>query len=291
MQRLFGTEIHNLAWGFRDYVREQYHVELILRSEPDIRGVETLNVYLPDNSPHAHIIQQETARYLTNPFDAKYHQASWTNGDTQAVKMTAPNLSWSQTFMNWRQIKFTIFLTALCIAVYLFEIIGYDQSIMFFAHYPAEFGEDQQLWRYFSHSLVHLSPLHILFNLCWWWIFAGAIERHLGAFTLITLYFLSAIISGTAQNFVSGPAFFGLSGVVYAVMGFVFATDKFGKTQGTLLPQGFFTMLVIGILFGFVSPLIGVKMGNTAHISGLITGLIYGFLYVKTRQNREIPLK
>lgn len=291
MQRLFGTEIRNLAWGFRDYVRAEYKVELILREETDRYGMKILSVYLPDNSPHTYSIQQETKRYLTNPFDTKYHQASWTDGDTKTVEMITPTVSRIQTLTGWRQIKFTVFLTALCLLIYLFEITGYEQSIMLFSHYPAEFGEDQQFWRYFSHTLVHLSPLHILFNLCWWWIFAGAIERHLGAFALITLYFLSGVISGVAQNCASGPAFFGLSGVVYAVMGFVFTADKFGKTQGTLLPQGFFTMLVIGILFGFVSPLIGVQMGNAAHISGLITGLICGFLYTKTRQNCKIPLK
>lgn len=291
MQRLFGTEIHSLAWGFRDYVRARYRVELILRAEADSYGVKILNVYLPDNSPHIHLIQQEAERYLANPFAAEYHQASWTDGDIQTVETIAPAFSWLRTLIRWRQIKFTVFLTALCIAIYLFEIVGYDQSIMLFAHYPAEFGEERQFWRYFGHTLVHLSPLHILFNLCWWWIFAGAIERHLGTFTLITLYCLSGIISGVAQNYASGPAFFGLSGVVYAVMGFVFSADKFGKTQGTLLPQGFFSMLVVGILFGFVSPLIGVQMGNAAHISGLITGLICGFLYTKTRQSHEIPLK
>lgn len=291
MLRLFGTEIHNLALGFRDYVRAKYQVELVLRAETDRYGMKMLTVYLPNNSPHAALIRQETERYLTNPFDAEYHQASWTDGDTRTVETSVSDSSSIPILTNWRPIKFTVFLTALSLVIYLLEIMGYDQSIMDLAHYPAEFSEDQQFWRYFSHTLVHLSPLHILFNLCWWWIFGGAIERHLGAFTLIMLYFLSGIISGIAQNFAGGPAFFGLSGVVYAVMGFVFAADKFGKTQGSLLPQGFFTMLIIGILFGFVSPLIGVQIGNAAHISGLITGLICGFLYAKTRQDREIPLK
>lgn len=34
-------------------------------------------------------------------------------------------------------------------------------------HYPAYEEQDSEAWRYISHTLVHLSNLHILFNLSW----------------------------------------------------------------------------------------------------------------------------
>lgn len=37
-------------------------------------------------------------------------------------------------------------------------------------------------------------------------------------------------------------------------------------------------MLLVGIALGFISPLFGVEMGNAAHISGLIVGLIWDLL-------------
>lgn len=151
-------------------------------------------------------------------------------------------------------------------------------------HYPAYPEQEGQIWRYVTHSLVHLSLWHIAFNLLWWWIFADMIERKFGSGKLILLYLLSAVISGVAQNFASGPAFFGLSGVVYAVLGFVFGVDRFGKSEPFNLPQGFFNMLLVGIGFGFISPLIDIQMGNSAHISGLIVGLAYGFLQAKSTQ-------
>lgn len=177
--------------------------------------------------------------------------------------------------------KFTAFLTALCALVYLFQCLGWEEDIMLLFHYPAFFGNEKEIWRYFSHSFVHLSQWHILFNLAWWWIFGGAIERIFGTFKLILLFFSAALISGIAENYVSGPLFFGLSGVVYAVLGFVLIIDKFSKNTFFNLPQGFFTMLLVGIAFGFVSPLIGVQMGNAAHISGLIVGVIAAFLQIK----------
>jgi GlpG protein len=30
------------------------------------------------------------------------------------------------------------------------------------------------VWRYFSHALMHFSVMHILFNLLWWWYLGGA---------------------------------------------------------------------------------------------------------------------
>lgn len=180
--------------------------------------------------------------------------------------------------------KTTLFITALCTLIYAGQLLGFEWEVMDALHYPADESQDAEVWRYFTHSLVHLSNLHILFNLSWFWIFGSMIEQKRGAFTLVVLYFVSAIISGYVQNTVSGPAFFGLSGVVYAVLGYVFVMDKFNHHLFEL-PEGFFTMLMVGIVLGFVSPFFGVEMGNAAHISGLIMGALGGFFDSKLRKN------
>lgn len=182
--------------------------------------------------------------------------------------------------INVNQLKqqpFTLLITALCIGVYLLQYIGLQNTIFELAHYPYYQGEDQQIWRYISHSLVHLSEAHIIFNLLWWWQFAGLIERYLGSFKLILLFLIAAILTGVAQNWASGPNFFGLSGVVYAVLAYVFAANKFSNPSPLDLPNSFLYSLLIGIGIGFISPLFGVHMGNTAHITGLILGLLWGF--------------
>lgn len=285
MQCLIRSHIPQLIMLFRDYIRGKYAVDLHLREETGNQDKPEFCAYLDENSPHFLDVMNEVELFLQDPLDARYQQASWENGDTKSIQHQYATPNFYAYLLRWSHTKFTMFLTALCAIIFAFEWWGYDELIMTFTHYPAEFGEENKLWRYFSHALVHLSPLHILFNLSWWWIFAGAIERHLGTFKLVGLFLLSAIISGIIQNWASGPAFFGLSGVVYAVMGFVFMVDKFSMTKAIVLPEGFFTMLVVGIAFGFVSPLIGIEMGNAAHISGLIVGLVCGFLQAKVRSN------
>ena len=53
--------------------------------------------------------------------------------------------------------------------------------------------------------------------------------------------------------------------------------DKLNKQTDFDLPDGFFYMLVVGILLGFAGPLVDINIGNTAHISGLLVGMLLAF--------------
>ncbi|MFZ7142020.1 rhomboid family intramembrane serine protease [Avibacterium avium] len=273
MQYLFGSEIRNFAFHFRDYILAKYQRNLSVQEISQQGQPAIFAVFADEDDPLFSKIEQEAQAFLQDPTHSRYQQASWETGkieraDENKVRWKFPH------FSQWKQQKFTVFLTALCLIIYLFQLLGFNQDILLATHYPESYAEQSELWRYFTHSLVHLFPWHITFNLVWWWIFAGKIEQKFGTATLVLLYLLSAFISGFAQNMASGPAFFGLSGVVYAVLGYVLVFDKFSRQHPFHLPQGFFTMLLVGIAFGFVSPLIGVSMGNTAHIMGLLTGVV-----------------
>jgi len=175
-------------------------------------------------------------------------------------------------------------ITALCAAVYLLQQIGFEAPIMQAFHYPLDF-QDWQLWRYVTHSLVHLSNVHIVANLAWFWLFGGLIERYFGGLKLCLIFLVSATVSGVVQNYFSGPDFFGLSGVVYAVLGYAFVLDKLQNNIFDL-PKGFFTMLLAGLAFGFVSPFFDIYIGNAAHIAGLAVGLTWGFIDSQIRSDR-----
>ncbi|OOF84094.1 rhomboid family intramembrane serine protease [Rodentibacter ratti] len=176
-------------------------------------------------------------------------------------------------------------ITAICIIVYVLQQIGFEESIMEAFHYPVYFDQDWEFWRYISHSFVHLSNIHIIANLSWFWLFGSVIERYFGGGKLFLIFLVSAVVSGIVQNYFSGAGFFGLSGVVYAVLGHVFVVDKLNANIFNL-PKGFFTMLLVGLVFGFISPLFDIYIGNAAHISGLMVGLLWGFIDSKIYLNR-----
>ncbi|MCQ9120200.1 rhomboid family intramembrane serine protease [Rodentibacter pneumotropicus] len=175
-------------------------------------------------------------------------------------------------------------ITAICVIVYLLQQIGFEESIMDAFHYPVYFDQDWELWRYISHSFVHLSNIHIIANLSWFWLFGSVIERYFGGRKLFFIFLVSAMVSGIVQNYFSGAGFFGLSGVVYAVLGYVFVVDKLNANIFNL-PKGFFTMLLVGLIFGFISPLFDIYIGNAAHFSGLLVGLLWGLIDSKIYLN------
>lgn len=93
-----------------------------------------------------------------------------------------------------------------------------------------------QIWRWVSHAFLHFSLLHILFNLMWWWYLGGQMEKRLGTSKLLVLTIVSAVFSGWGQSLFSGANFGGLSGVVYALMGYVWLTGERAPERGISLP-------------------------------------------------------
>ncbi|MGV6988027.1 rhomboid family intramembrane serine protease [Testudinibacter sp. P80/BLE/0925] len=270
MKVILSSEQAELALRFRDYIRQRYQRDLPLYQEQ--------NVYLlavEQDDPQLTALLGEAEQYRRDPFDEKYTQASWQDGETYSLQGRFS--SWLPNIGNWRnalrQAPLTWTLALLCVAVYLLTLSGYRAEVYQWAHYPENSSQYSQLWRFVSHALVHLSFSHILFNLTYWLVFGAMIERKNGSGKLFMLFFAAAVISGSVQNAFSGAAFFGLSGVVFAVLGYVYLLSRLDPQQRYRLPSGFIYLLLIGVLFGFVSPLVDIAVGNAAHISGLMVGL------------------
>ncbi|TCJ98855.1 GlpG protein [Volucribacter psittacicida] len=271
MKLLLQSEIGALALHFRDYIRNKYGIELIL--EQTEQGDR---LYIEEDNPYFADILQEREQFLQNPFDSRYEQASWQAGDIGFNVSQKKGGLFLVNFLWQYCPPFTLLISLVCIGLYLLSFFIGDEPIFLAMHYPAYSGEEWQLWRYISHSLVHLSLPHLLLNLTFWIYLGHIIEKNLGWWRLCVLYLSFALFSGIAQNWANGPAFFGLSGVVYGLMGYALVLDRFAKQSWFILPSGFTLMIIVGLISGFVAPWLGINVGNAAHISGLICGLIAG---------------
>ena len=287
MQPLFDSYNAELALTFRDYIRKTYGVELQVEPLQNQDGSQGASLLVDPNLPQLTQILQATEDFLRNPLDQKYRASSWQTGDLQNNDNLRAMFNPQRASFWLHAEKITALITLVCVLVYGAMYLGAAEWIGEWFHFPAEEVERNELWRYLSHTLVHLSPLHILFNLSWWWIFGGAIERECGSKKLFQIYLLSGLISGVAQYLVAGPWFFGLSGVVYAVLGYVFVADKFAAQPRFDLPSGFLSMLLVGIALGFAGPLVDVNIGNSAHIAGLLTGCAIAWLDSKGATHRR----
>jgi GlpG protein len=149
-----------------------------------------------------------------------------------------------------------------------------------------------QLWRLVTPIFLHADFMHLLFNMWWLLDFGTALEHRMGSWQLLGLVLLSAALSNAAQlQWGSGPLFGGMSGVVYALFGYLWIRGKRDPGFGAALrPQlaGFFLIWwalgVVGVLDTLVGPI-----ANYCHSGGLAVGAGWGYLASPRRARPRLP--
>ena len=137
--------------------------------------------------------------------------------------------------------------------------------------------ETMEYWRLITPIFLHFSAAHIIFNILWIWIAGTRIECLHGRLPLVVLVGFSGVASHLAQYWVSGPLFGGLSGVVFAFLGYCWLWDRlYAPKLG--LPTALMGFMVFWLALGYSGILSSVGFGsiaNTAHLAGLVAGLIF----------------
>jgi GlpG protein len=145
-----------------------------------------------------------------------------------------------------------------------------------------------EVWRLATPAFMHVDPLHLVFNMIWFYLFGRQIERRLGAPRLLLLMALTAVLSNAAQGLAPtnwGPmsgthSFLGLSGVVYGLLGYVWIKSMHAPGSGLLVSGSTVGFLVVWLLLGVTGILasLGMPIANMAHVVGLLVGLGLGYL-------------
>lgn len=192
---------------------------------------------------------------------------------TQTFRYHSPNLI---QMLKAKAGIVTLVVMALSVMLFIPRLIGWQQQIFDWLHFPAFVGQQFQVWRYFTHALLHFSILHITFNLLWWWQLGGDIEQRLGKGRLLKLFLVSALLSGCAQYWIEGANFGGLSGVVYALVGYTWILSTRAPQLGLDIPKPIVVFMLVWLVLGFVQPFMAIA--NAAHVAGLIAGLLLGWI-------------
>jgi GlpG protein len=145
-------------------------------------------------------------------------------------------------------------------------------------------------WRLFSPIFLHGDIFHILFNMLWLVILGKQLEQQIGIPRYFLFIILAALVTNTSQYMMSGANFIGFSGVICAMITFIWMRQRTAPWEGYLLqPVTFnFVMLFLGVMVliqtsSFYTEIafgqsMATQIANTAHISGLLLGLILGKL-------------
>ncbi len=154
-----------------------------------------------------------------------------------------------------------------------------------------------ELWRTISPIFYHYGTFHIVFNMLWLVMLGRMIEARYGTLSLAMIVVFSAIFSNVLQGVVpanmggSVPVMLnnlmisicgGMSGVVYALFGFIWFRMLYDPGSRMHLPQSTIIIMIGWLFYCMLVPQIGGSFGgsgsvaNWAHGGGMVMGLLLG---------------
>ena len=143
-----------------------------------------------------------------------------------------------------------------------------------------------QVWRLISPIFLHLDWPHLIFNMLWLADLGAIIERRKGTAWLALVVLSTALASNLVQYWWDGPHGAGMSGVVYALFGYVWMKGKFQPQEGMAVGQQT-VLIMIAWLFVCMTGLLG-PIGNAAHVVGLLGGMALGHAQYSWKRVKEM---
>jgi GlpG protein len=159
--------------------------------------------------------------------------------------------------------------------------------------WPALFASGEY-WRLITAIFLHFGWLHIVFNSLWLWELGALMEQRLGSIFLALFVIFTGIGSNYAQFYFGGPSLFGgMSGVVYALLGFCWIYHLIWPWGGFGVPRGIVIFMLVWLVFWmlpFSSSLLGVGIANAAHLGGLVLGCLVAAPLALLHRKRRSPM-
>lgn len=144
-----------------------------------------------------------------------------------------------------------------------------------------------QVWRLVTPIFVHIGVLHFVFNMFWLWDLGRIIEGRKGPLVMAMLVLAAAVVPNLLQYAWAGPDFGGMSGVLYALFGYIWMKGRFQPHEQVRIGQSAVTILLLWLVLcmtGWVGP-----VANAAHLAGLVVGTVAGYApyaWVRWRRGR-----
>jgi len=139
-------------------------------------------------------------------------------------------------------------------------------------------------WRFVTAIFLHGGLGHLVLNLFALVLFGSILERFIGGFRLLLVFFVTGILANLVSiNFYSSSL--GASGAIFGVIGALVFVRPLMTVWAFGMPMPIF---VAGILWG-IGDVLGAygfftgrpldNTGNIAHLSGMFFGFIFGVVY------------
>ncbi len=177
-----------------------------------------------------------------------------------------------------------LLLCGICIGVYIVQV-----ALPSFTDFIAlEQEKWSQPWRPITALFAHGSMSHLLYNLLALALFGSILEVLVGGRKMLGI-FLATGIGANVLALLIYPSSLGASGAIFGIIGTLVVLRPSMVVFAFGLPM---PMLLAALLWA-IGDIIGVfipsKVGNTAHLAGLVLGLICGALFHKPTTQQLRP--
>lgn len=145
---------------------------------------------------------------------------------------------------------------------------------------------DGEIWRLFTPCLLHSQIFHILFNMLWLIVLGKQMESHMQKIPFVAFLLITGIFSNLSQYIMSGSNFIGFSGILCAMLTYIWTRQKRSPWEGYQLEKntmGLITIFILGVfalqVVSFITEIsidfaITSQIANTAHLSGAFIGWV-----------------
>lgn len=183
-------------------------------------------------------------------------------------------------------------LVALNVAVYAWTVVqagsisdNYRSALFEAWQLAPKQVADGDWWRILTSGFLHIGPLHIASNMFALWVLGRDMETVLGRGRFLALYMIS-LIGGSAAVVVfnaPGQPVAGASGAVFGLMGgLLVVLLRLKRPVGQVVG-----LIAINVVISQVVP--GISL--TAHIGGLVVGVLVAAALVYTPARNRTPLQ
>jgi len=209
-----------------------------------------------------------------------------------------------------RQAPLTLGLIVFCTLVALFSQFGrlgspISQAFSFAKYIPSADDPDHrvrplglegikqgEVWRLWTPIFLHLSPWHLILNMLAFFQLGLMVESRKRALWMLSFILVVGVISNIAQF--AFPDWFnlqdllgehekqkdifhyfgGMSGVLFGLFGYLWMKVQFDPEPGLFLERQVVFMVMIWLVLCMTGSL--GSIGNSAHVSGLLAGMLIG---------------
>ncbi|MBX4212558.1 rhomboid family intramembrane serine protease [Candidatus Pacearchaeota archaeon] len=165
-------------------------------------------------------------------------------------------------------------LCLICIAVFILQMIipGFTGFfILDKSAYP-------QVWRFLTAIFLHASTAHLIANLFALALFGSILEGIVGGRKLLIIFFVSGVMANILSWY-AYPSSLGASGAIFGIIGALTVIRPFLVVWAFGLPMPMIVAAAIWIVGDAIGVFVPSDVGHIAHLSGIIFGIIFGFLY------------